>query len=436
LNNILTRNIVRTFSTQVGCQVLSILSGIVIARVIGPVGKGFLSYAVTAVSLVSVFFNGFGDAVLYQFGRQKRAAHAVHDSAIRIFLVVLAIVVPFFVAIAVAVPSQRPLAAAAAVLPFAIYVQVMTPFLMVRDNILLVNMRTIVQSLGTAVLTIPLLVIAHLGLSAAVSVWVFFYVVAAIHTALGVWPILRFAPPADEMQGDTMGGQIRFGLRAAGASVAGLLNLRIDIFVVSIMFAPALLGCYTLAIASGELLWQVSRAFVWSALGRIGSDPFAESAALVARVTRNTLAIVASLAVIAFLAGPWLIEHIYGQRFAPAGSALRWALPGLVAYAAEAALNEFIILQLGRPVMMMWIQCASTIVCAGSTFAAAGHFGIVAAAASTSLTYLLVTAIVTTMFVRATGISIPRLLLVQRDDLEDYLRLLEGMLRSLKLRSA
>jgi O-antigen/teichoic acid export membrane protein len=290
--------------------------------------------------------------------------------------------------------------------------------------------------LGTAALTIPLLLFAHLGLSAAIGVWLLFYIVAAIQSAWGIRPILKSSAPASESEGPVLKEQLRFGMRAAGASAAGFLNLRIDIFVVSIMFAPAALGWYTLAIASGELLWQVSRAFVWSAIGRIGSDSFADSATLVARLTRNTLAIVGCLGVVAFIAGPWLIIHVYGENFAPAGNALRWALPGLVAYAAEVALTNFIILQIGRPLAMVWVQSAAAIVCAGLTFATAGHYGIVAAAASTSLTKLAVTVVLITMFVRGTGISPQRLLLVQREDFRHYASVFEGMLRSLRLRSA
>jgi O-antigen/teichoic acid export membrane protein len=249
-------------------------------------------------------------------------------------------------------------------------------------------------------------------------------------------PILAEPPPAKKASKGLAREQIRFGMRAAGASVAGFLNLRVDVFVVSIMFAPAALGWYTLAIASGELLWQVSRAFAWSALGRIGSAPPAESAALVARITRNTLAIVGSCGVVAFIVGPWLIVHVYGYSFAPSGNALRWALPGLVAYAAEVALTNFIVVQLARPMTIVWVQSASTIACAALTFATAGRFGIAAAAGSTSLTYLVVTCVLIAIFARSTGIPPQRLLLIQREDLHHYTDLLAGMLRSVRLRSA
>jgi O-antigen/teichoic acid export membrane protein len=248
--------------------------------------------------------------------------------------------------------------------------------------------------------------------------------------------IIHSSPPAEEAPKDLMREQLRFGLRAAGGSTAGFLNMRINFLVVSIMFAPAALGWYTLAIGTGELLWQVSRAFVWSALGRIGSDPFPESAALVARVTRNTLAIVGGLGIVAFAAGPWLIVHVYGESFAPAGGALRWALPGLVAYAAEVALTKFIILQLKRPVTIIWVQCAAAAACALMTFGTAGKFGISAAAASTSLTYLAVTFVLVTIFVKRTGISPARLLIVQREDFGHYTSMLGAMLRTLHLRSA
>jgi O-antigen/teichoic acid export membrane protein len=436
MNSSLARNIVRTFSTQIGCQLVAILSGIVIARVIGPSGKGFVSYAATAVSLVSVFFYGFSDAVLLQFGKQKHPASVVNAVAVKILVGVLAIIIPVFVAIAILVPSQRPLLAAAAALPFAMYTQVMTSFLMVRGKLLRLNVISLGQSFGTAICTIPLLLWAHLGLIAVLGVWVFFYAVAAIQAAWSMGPILEAEPEDTASPKEIMREQLRFGLRAAGGSTAGFLNMRIDIFVVSIMFAPAALGWYTLAIGTGELLWQVSRAFAWSALGRIGSDSFSDAAALVARVTRNTLAIVGTLGIMAFVAGPWLIVHIYGESFAPAGVALRWALPGLVAYAAEVALTKFVVLQLTRPLLTIWVQTGAAVICAASTFALAGRFGIVAAAASTSFTYLVVTAVLVTVFLRGTGIKPQCLLFVQRDDLRHYIEMVQAALRTLRLRSA
>jgi O-antigen/teichoic acid export membrane protein len=436
MSNPLVRNIIRTFSTQVGCQFISILAGILIARAIGPSSKGFASYAITAVSLVTVLFYGFADAVLFQFGKLGYPARAVHTSSLRIMLVAMAIIIPVFIAIAVLVPSQRPLAAAAIALPFAIYMQIIAPFLMVRDKIALINMRTVIQTLGTAVLTVALLTFTHLGLSGVIGAWIFFYAIGALQYSKGLQPILAASPSDMEVTPRLLGDQARFGFRAAGVSVAGFLNMRIDVILVSIMFSATALGWYTLAMASGEMLWQVSGAFIWSALGRISSDPLPQAAALVARLTRNVLAIVGILGVVMFVAGPWLIVHVYGAAFAPAGSALRWALPGMVAYAAEVALTQFMVLQLARPITMIGIQSGAAALCAVLTIATAGQYGIVAAAAATSLTYLVVTAALTTMFVRGTGIPLQRLLLVQREDLGHYRQVLSSALRTLKLCSA
>jgi O-antigen/teichoic acid export membrane protein len=212
--------------------------------------------------------------------------------------------------------------------------------------------------------------------------------------------------------------------------------VRVNIIIVSIMLSPTALGWYALAIASGEMLWQVSRALLWPALSRIGSDPQPQSAALVARLTRNTLALVGGLGIIAAAIGPWLITHVYGEAFTPAGDALRWALPGLVTYAVEAALTQFIMLQLVRPFTLIWIQGVATVMCATITIATIQHFGIVAAAASMSLTYLLVTFALAGVFMRATGIPLSHIVLVQREDLRHYTSLINGMLRTLRLRSA
>jgi O-antigen/teichoic acid export membrane protein len=436
MKNALVSRIIGTFSTQVGCQLITIVSGVVVARMIGPAGKGFASYALTAVSLVSVFFYGFADSVFLQFGKQKHPPDAVHAATTRIILFASAILIPIFFGIAIAVPSQRPLAVAAVVIPFALYMQMATPFLLVRENILLTNVRAITQSLGTAIFTIPLLLFTHLGLSAVLGVWIAFYIIGALQSAWGVRPILASSDPATEVPRDLAAAQFRFGMRAAGASVAGYCNVRVNVVIVSVMLSTSALGWYTLAIASGEMLWQVSRAFLWPALGRVGGDEFSQAAQLVAKLTRNTFAIVGGLGVIAFLIGPWLIVHVYGQPFAPAGDALRWALPGLIAYAVELALTQFIMLQLGRPITLIWIQGIATAVCALITIATVAHYGVVAAAASTSITYLAVTVALATVFIRATGIPLSQVLFIQRSDFVHYSAVFRGMLRTLRLRSA
>ncbi len=70
------------------------------------------------------------------------------------------------------------------------------------------------------------------------------------------------------------------------------------------------------------------------------------------------------------------------------------------------------------------------------TFVTARHFGIAAAAASTSVTFLMVTAVLSTMFVRGSGISPARLLLIQAEDVAHYTGALNATLRLLRLRSA
>jgi hypothetical protein len=114
----LARSIVHKFSTKVRSQVIAVLGGVLIARTIGPSAKGFVSYAKTAVNLVAVFFLGFRDAVMFQFGKQKLPARAVHGAVMRVVICVRAVVIPLLLIIAYVVPSQRKLAAAAARCPW------------------------------------------------------------------------------------------------------------------------------------------------------------------------------------------------------------------------------------------------------------------------------------------------------------------------------
>jgi O-antigen/teichoic acid export membrane protein len=210
--------------------------------------------------------------------------------------------------------------------------------------------------------------------------------------------------------------QFHFGMRTSAATLAGYVNLRIDVFLISALLGPRLLGIYTLALSVGELLWSVSLPVVYAALERIAGDPFDDAAALAARLMRNVIALQVVFGVLVFIAGPRLVVLIYGPAFSEAGTVLRILLPGLVVYALEAFLGYFILVQLRRPMLLFAIQATSAVLCAVITLATLSRFGIVGAAAATSLTYLGVVAFKSVYFKRKTGIGIRAQWLLSESD--------------------
>jgi len=108
---------------------------------------------------------------------------------------------------------------------------------------------------------------------------------------------------------------------------ADFLNLRVDVFVVSIMLDARSLGIYSLAVATGELIWQISRPLSWTTTGRVAAGTREYAIALVSRVTRMILAVELLAGIVIFAFAPAAVNAVYGSAYAESGDLVRWLLP-------------------------------------------------------------------------------------------------------------
>jgi O-antigen/teichoic acid export membrane protein len=191
---------------------------------------------------------------------------------------------------------------------------------------------------------------------------------------------------------------------------------------VTALLAPALLGIYTLALATSELMWNLSRAVLWSSLGRIAMLDFAASAALCARIVRSTIALQIVAGIVLFAVGPWLIAHVYGPRFAESGSVLRLLLPGAIFYSADGMLSSFIAVRAGRPGLLLGLECMTLVLTAAITFVSISRLGIFAGALAHTVSYIVAYVVKSAIFLRLSGLRPLDVLLPRFADLPYALR--------------
>ena len=98
-----TKNTLITFTTRVLQLILAIGSSIIIARVLGPEGKGVYSLAILLPTLLIIFTNfGIGQASVYYIGKKKYSSKEVFGNnillslIISIFAILVGLVIIFF----------------------------------------------------------------------------------------------------------------------------------------------------------------------------------------------------------------------------------------------------------------------------------------------------------------------------------------------------
>ncbi len=398
----LAQKTLHTFATLLFGQGASIAAGIATAHAFGPAGKGVIAFAGVLLTFAFNMAEGIKDAIAYQVGKEQRSLRDVWYASLRLIALVGLVGTAVF---------------------FALYVQTIGIAYILRDHVESINVKNALTiGGGYSLATLLLVLVFHIPVWAVMAVWIAAYVVAAIWSSTGLPGLLAEPTPRPKAAG-LVREQIVFAAKSALSANVTFLALRIDVFIVSALLSPASLGIYTLALASGEVMWQVSRSVIWSSSGRVATYDMDASAALVARIVRSLVAVQLIVGIVLFIAGPWLIAHIYGARFAQSGALLRLLLPGLVLYSADGMLSYFIAVRAGRPALLVGLETITLVVCGTVTFFAVPRFGMAGAAVADSIAYVLAFAVKVAIFTRMGRFSIADVLLPRASDVPEFVAL-------------
>jgi O-antigen/teichoic acid export membrane protein len=415
-----------TFTVRVATQLLAAGGGIVVARTLLPAGKGEFAYAGTILGFALMMAVGHTRAVLWQYGKRDIPAGSV--MRVMVF-VVAAISVPLalvMAAIGALVPSQHSLLFVAAALPFAMFAQSAGGLFLADGDVRTLNIKELLPNVLAPLVYVPIILLFYRSLWVVLAAWTGSYIVAAVYIAFALKRYDRSVRPGNVRE--LAKEQLTFGSHAGLSSVLQYVDFRIDVFLVMFMLGSAALGIYSVGIAIGEFIWQLSSAMINPSLRDIGGKDFARAATVTAKCMRHSLVLVFTAAVCVGLLARELVPLVYGPAFSYAAVLTIALLPGIVAYSMMPALSAFFSQQLGRPRVPAYFSALSAAVCALITALTLPRFGLIAAALATSASYSAAFAAATIYFTRVSGLSIGRIFAYSAEDLRPYHSLLTGAL--------
>jgi O-antigen/teichoic acid export membrane protein len=423
----LARKTLHTFATLLFGQGASIAAGIATAHAYGPAGKGIIAFAGILLTFAVTTADGLKSAIAFQVGSRRRDARAVWRAALRLMAVLGPLGTAIFLGLYLHAPDRVAYLYVAIAFPFSMYVQAVGIVYALRDRVERINVKNALTIGGGYSLAIfALVLLFHVPVWVVMSVWIAGYALAAIWSSFGLRDLLVPETNGKVLLANApslMREQLVFAAKSALSANVTFLALRIDVFIVSASLSPEALGVYTLAISTGEVMWQLSRSLIWSSSGRVAMLPLDESADLVARVVRSLVAVQLVVGVALFVAGPWAIAHVYGSRFAESGALLRVLLPGLVLYGADGMLSYFIGVRAGRPALLLALETVTLVACGGLTLLAIPRVGLAGAALADTVAYVLSFAIKVGFFVRIAAMSPLRVLVARPSDVPAFVAL-------------
>jgi O-antigen/teichoic acid export membrane protein len=330
------RDTLGILGTRVIWSVMGLVSGVVLARWLGPHDRGILALVLLLPSTVLTLVKlGVSQATVFFINRKEATVDRVASNS-----VILALLLGLVSSVVIWVMRENLLHRVLGDVPdWALLLALVRVPLLLLDNYLysilqatrqfgLYN-RRLLQSEGIRLVLVAVFVMGlNLGLVAAVATYTFIGLVNIAWLMLNMRETIRFSLSFDTA---LLRRMLSFGIRSYVQVVTAHLLLRIDVYMVQVFLGPAQTAFYALALHFTELVLEVPQAIGLVLYPRLAALPEAEVHRLTAQTCRRTLMVTVPAAAVLALLGPWMITLWYGKPYAAAGAPLPWAAVGVAA---------------------------------------------------------------------------------------------------------
>jgi len=248
--------------------------------------------------------------------------------------------------------------------------------------------------------------------SGAVALWVVATTIAAFANLSVAWRGTEKGKSVSIALFKSMAG---YSGKSHIANVTSFLRLRFDMFLVAGFLSVTEVGYYGIAVTLIGLLWFIPTAVSQALVPYISLRDNETANDLTPRLCRISFIIALFGAVLLGSAGYAIIGTLFGKVFLPAYIPLLVLLPGALFYGLAKMLAGDL-LGRGMPGYAMTISAIAFAVnlCINMVFIP--RWGITGAALSASLTQILVGILFIRSFVKASDVKVSELFIIQRDD--------------------
>jgi len=425
--NSISKNSAITFSSQILIFALGLIASIILARALGPTGRGIYALIVLIPAVMLKLGSlGIEAANVYFTGSKRYEIKDItSNSLLSSILLGLILILLFFGIFHLDIFQNflnsnqiNPLYLWLVVLtvPFSLFSGFLRNVILGKEKIIAYNKINIFQTIVQLAAIIVFLLILRQGVFGAV----FSYVLAIIGVTLFVVLLIRkitkiyFSCNRKLFKDST-----KYGLKAYFGNLAQFLNYRLDMFLVAAFLAPAALGYYSIAVGIAERLWMLPGAIATVLFPRISSLKDTEANNLTPRIARHTFLIIFVLSLILALLAKPLIKTLFGFAFLPSVMPLLILLPGIIALGGAKTLTADLAGR-GKPQFGTYAAFVSLIVNIPLNLWLIPKWGISGAAFASSVAYIVATLMVIIAFIKISKKPWFEILLIKKQDFQDY----------------
>jgi len=260
-----TKNILITLATRASKLLFIMGTSVIIARILGPEGKGIHSLAILLPTLLITFTNlGIGPASVYHVGQKKYSskevfgANIIFSFLISIFAIIIGLIVIFFFGERV-FPGVRKeyLILALSLIPFQLFYNFVIDVLLGLQKIKKYNFVHLIQGFSFLLLIAVFLLGLHFGIKTAIATQVISVFVSSI--LLFFWTKKETKGISFKLNKAHFRDFLSYGGKIYLGNIVGFLHHRSDMFLTNIFLSPLEVGFYSVAMGLSEQSWLISQ---------------------------------------------------------------------------------------------------------------------------------------------------------------------------------
>ena len=404
---------------------MSLLASVIIARVLGPEGKGAYTLVVLVYTM-AVTIAGFGMPIAntYHVGKGKYLPNELLVNSFWTALLGafgLGVVYLLFVRMRPAFLTDidyRYLAVAFALAPLGLLTQSFSGVLQGLNRIWDFNVAKIVFALCNVMLLVPCTLLLRMGLRGALLAWASSIVVSL---ATAFWYLRRYASLDLKPRARVFRESTGFGTKAWIAQLIGISNFRLDFFLVAHFLGAPAVGVYSVAVSLSEMVYYFPGALAIAAFPRLthAAAPEANRLAVTACRFAGVAGIVGALGLA--MAGQPVIRLLFGSAFRSAYGLLLVLLPGIAVYSVGHVTTVYFDGHLGKPLINARLAFLSLSLDILLGLFLIPRIGLVGAALASSIAYTVTMVATLGVFLRTSRLA-PSDVFIVRGEVETGMR--------------
>ncbi|HVU47800.1 MAG TPA: flippase [Terracidiphilus sp.] len=389
------RKVLATFTTRIVLIVIGLVTTVLVARILGPAGRGLYAVA-TAIGNIGLQFGTLGmhASNVYFVSKDRATLPKLLGNSLFVSCIIGILALVGSYSVFAVLPQLAPLHGLLLLLGL-LWIPVGTAYLLAQNLLLGVNEvatynRTELGNRSLALVIIVFLAFAHwLSSESAFGAGL---ITMTLMLGVIVAHLAKVAHAAPRPSLELFKDNLSYGMRAYFGTFFCFLVLRSDLLVVKYLCGAEAAGYYSIAVNMADYIVILPTVIASLLMPKLSAtQDIIEKYRLMKKVLIGTVGIVGPLLLLSVVLAPFVVRILFGSAFAPSVPAYLWLVPGMLFLSIHMISVQFLN-SIGYPMSVVWIWLGCAILNIGLNLAwAVPLWGATGAAITSSICYILAT---------------------------------------------